>query len=42
MATFNICTALPQEVIDNLKAHGETVQDSCKMLIIDVLDSGPI
>jgi hypothetical protein len=42
MTAFNIRTALPQEVIDNLKAHGATVHDSCKMLIIDVLDSGPI
>lgn len=42
MATFNICTALPQTVIDNLRSNGAEIREACKIIVINVLDQKTI
>lgn len=39
---IKVCTAFPQDIIDNLRKHGAVVHDACKILIIDVLDQESI
>ena len=42
MSTFNICTALPQTIIEELRNNGAEVRDARKIIVINVLDSQPI
>lgn len=42
MSTLNICTALPQTTIEELRNNGAEVRDACKIIVINVLDSQPI
>ena len=42
MSAFNICTSLPQRVIDNLRNNGAEIRDACEIIVINVLDPQPI